>query len=178
MNRVHITFAEFEELLKSRHHTLFAKRHNVMPGVFKKEENAAGNTVFVHPDHLLGTLRLGFERYLSLPKGLARAAFMMFLISETHPFDDGNGRVARLMMNAELYKQNLSTIIIPNVYRTEYVDNLRALSKRNAVDSYVRMISKAHRFSHLDFSNYSEVKRQITENFWFEESSDIKIRMP
>ena len=26
----------------------------------------------------------------------------MFLISEVHPFDDGNGRIARVMMNAEL----------------------------------------------------------------------------
>jgi hypothetical protein len=31
-----------------------------------------------------------------------RAAFMLFLISEVHPFIDGNGRVARVMMNAEL----------------------------------------------------------------------------
>jgi fido (protein-threonine AMPylation protein) len=27
---------------------------------------------------------------------------MMFLISEVHPFADGNGRIARIMMNAEL----------------------------------------------------------------------------
>ena len=27
---------------------------------------------------------------------------MMFMMSEVHPFDDGNGRLARLMMNTEL----------------------------------------------------------------------------
>ena len=27
---------------------------------------------------------------------------MMFLVAEVHPFADGNGRVARVMMNAEL----------------------------------------------------------------------------
>jgi len=27
---------------------------------------------------------------------------MMFLVSEVHPFLDGNGRIARVMMNAEL----------------------------------------------------------------------------
>ena len=27
---------------------------------------------------------------------------MMFLVSEVHPFVDGNGRIARIMMNAEL----------------------------------------------------------------------------
>ena len=32
--------------------------------------------------------------------------FMMFMISEIHPFLDGNGRLARVMMNAELVKMN------------------------------------------------------------------------
>jgi Fic family protein len=27
---------------------------------------------------------------------------MMFLVCEVHPFDDANGRLARVMMNAEL----------------------------------------------------------------------------
>jgi fido (protein-threonine AMPylation protein) len=31
-----------------------------------------------------------------------RAAFQMFLISEVHPFRDGNGRMGRIFMNAEL----------------------------------------------------------------------------
>ena len=32
---------------------------------------------------------------------------MQFLISEVHPFDDGNGRLSRIMMNAELVKSSL-----------------------------------------------------------------------
>ncbi|GAI76162.1 unnamed protein product, partial [marine sediment metagenome] len=30
---------------------------------------------------------------------------IMFVISEIHPFLDGNGRIARVMMNAELVKE-------------------------------------------------------------------------
>ena len=37
----------------------------------------------------------------SLDDPIARAIYMMFLVSEVHPFDDGNGRMARIMMNAE-----------------------------------------------------------------------------
>ena len=33
--------------------------------------------------------------YLGLPDGLARAIFVMFFITEVHPFVDGNGRIAR-----------------------------------------------------------------------------------
>jgi len=37
----------------------------------------------------------------------------MFLITEVHPFLDGNGRVARLFMNCELVSANQPRIIIP-----------------------------------------------------------------
>lgn len=40
---------------------------------------------------------------------------MKFLISEIHPFNDGNGRLARIMMNAELVAENEEKIIIPTV---------------------------------------------------------------
>jgi len=33
---------------------------------------------------------------------MARALLAMFIVSEVHPFIDGNGRLARLVMNAEL----------------------------------------------------------------------------
>ncbi len=36
----------------------------------------------------------------------AKAICMMFLVSEVHPFNDGNGRVARVTMNAELSSQD------------------------------------------------------------------------
>jgi Fic family protein len=38
----------------------------------------------------------------------------MFLISEVHPFDDGNGRVARAFMNAELVAAGHCRILIPS----------------------------------------------------------------
>lgn len=43
----------------------------------------------------------------------ARAVFMMFMVSEVHPLDDGNGRVACVMMNAELSANGEQRVIIP-----------------------------------------------------------------
>jgi fido (protein-threonine AMPylation protein) len=45
-----------------------------------------------------------------------------------HPFTDGNGRVARLMMNAELSAIGACRIVIPTVLRNEYVAGLRRAS--------------------------------------------------
>ena len=45
-----------------------------------------------------GTLHEGFKLYRNLREPLARALFMMFEISEVHPFDDGNGRFDQLLV--------------------------------------------------------------------------------
>jgi len=49
---------------------------------------------------------------------------MMFMISEVHPFNDGNGRIACVMMNAELVRADQSHIIIPTVFREVKSDRL------------------------------------------------------
>lgn len=53
----------------------------------------------------------------------------MFLVSEVHPFNDGNSRLARLLMNAELSVVGACRIIIPTLFREEYMDCLRVLSR-------------------------------------------------
>lgn len=53
---------------------------------------------------------------------------MMFLISEVHPFDDGNGRLARLAMNAELSAAGQHRVLVPHIMRNDYLGGLRRLS--------------------------------------------------
>lgn len=42
-----------------------------------------------------------------------------------HPFEDGNGRTGRLLINFELLKNNLPPIVIPKEERTKYFELLR-----------------------------------------------------
>lgn len=42
-----------------------------------------------------------------------------------HPFEDGNGRTGRLLINFELLKNNLSPIVIPKEERTKYFEFLK-----------------------------------------------------
>lgn len=72
---------------------------------------------------------------------------MMFLVSEVHPFLDGNGRIARVMMDAELSAKGLSKIIIPTVYREDYMGALRKQTRQQVADAYERTLLRAYEFS-------------------------------
>src|SRR3546814_3460701 len=89
------------------------------PGIFKAKPNQAGMTLFVAPDLVEGTLERGYDLCQALGDPLHRSIYMMALVSEVHPFADGNGRIARIMMNAELVAGGDERMIIPTAYRSE-----------------------------------------------------------
>ncbi|MGY4386312.1 Fic family protein [Pedobacter sp. UYP24] len=135
------------EILQYRHAILLAARPYKNPGLLKSQNNQAGSSYFVDHKLVNGTLTQGFEFYLALKDPFARAAYMMFMISEVHPFDDGNGRIARIMMNAELVASGQTKIIIPSVFREDYLGGLRLLTRKQEPDTYIRMLQRAQLFS-------------------------------
>src|SRR3546814_16931674 len=86
---------ELLDLLRRRHATLMVARSDKGPGTCKQEVNRAGQTVFVDPGHVEGSLRQGFDFYRGLENAFARAVYMMFLVTGVHPFSEGNGGIAR-----------------------------------------------------------------------------------
>jgi fido (protein-threonine AMPylation protein) len=135
------------QLLLRRHQVLLNARVSKNPGAFKDRNNRAGDTHFVDHTLVKGTLSKGFEFYTTLQDPFARAAYMMFLISEVHPFLDGNGRVARIMMNAELVHRAQTRIIIPTVFREDYIMALKKLTRKRDPGPYIRMLQRAQAFS-------------------------------
>ena len=60
---------------------------------------------------------------------------------------------ARVMMNAELVAQNEARIIIPTVFRSEYLQSLKALTHNHRPDPLVSVLDFAWRYTHqIDFS--------------------------
>jgi hypothetical protein len=177
MRRLPATGDDLAELLQQRHATLMAGRPDTRPGELKDVSNRAGSTVFVEPRLVRGTLAAGFERYAQLDDPFARAAFVMFLVSEVHPFDDGNGRVARLMMNAELVAADQVRIVIPTVYRSNYLMALRGLTQNANARSYVAMLDFAQRYTaQLDCTSLETAERVLTETNAFVDPTEADAR--
>ena len=138
---------ELIDLLQDRHRILMDARPDRNPGMFKMQNNHAGDTHFVDCTLVRGTLRKGYEFYQALEHPFAKALFMLFMISEVHPFNDGNGRISRVMMNAELVSADQSKIIIPTVFREDYLNALRRLTRRGDPTIMLRAMSRARQFS-------------------------------
>lgn len=179
MSRIPSDPDEFLSVLTTRHAILLSSRKSKSPGRFKDKNNRAGNTHFVDFKLVRGTLRQGFEFYNALKSPFARAAYMMFLVSEVHPFEDGNGRIARVMMNAELVSKQETKIIIPTVYRDDYLLTLKRLTNRKDPVAYIDMLSKARQFSaRLSFESYENLYRYLEEhNAFYEPDQERHLRV-
>lgn len=174
------TAADFAARVRQWHTQIMGGRPDKRPGQWKELPNRAGDTRFVVPALVLGTLRRGFDLFRALDHAFHRAAAMMFLIAEVHPFDDGNGRLARAFMNAELVSAGETRIIIPSVYREEYLTGLRVLSRSREPQVLAQVLDYAQRYTAaIDWSGYAAAELQLITTRAFEKPRlDLKLRMP
>jgi hypothetical protein len=169
----------FLHLLQDRHRVIMGGRPEKNPGELKEAPNRAGNTVFVAPELVRGTLEKGFEIFRSFADPLPRAVFMMFLISEVHPFADGNGRLARVMMNAELISGGKRRIIVPTAYRDDYLLALRAMTRQSNPTPLIRMLDYAQEFTaRIRFFNLQSALLELRDANAFNTPAEGRLLMP
>ncbi len=110
-------------------------RKRIVPGQYKTQPNHVRTVTgelyrFAEPeetpflmDQWIHGFRHGLERNAyPLPMFLAESHHGFLRI---HPFDDGNGRTARLIANYVLLKKNLPPIVIKSVERDRYLNGLQ-----------------------------------------------------
>ena len=166
------TGESFVEGLQARHAAMLNNRPEIQPGEIKTEVNFAGRSRFVEPAFVRGTLQEGSSLALSVPEGLSRAIYYAFLISDVHPFADGNGRLSRLLMNAELSRVGHCRIIIPTLFHPQYVDCAKLLTNENDPDGFVRALAKIAVWSaQFDYAELTAVIEYFKKCNALEESS-------
>lgn len=85
-----------------------------------------------------------------------------------HPFSDGNGRTARLIMNALLIQNGYLPCVIAPVMRLDYINTLEAGRNGNKSE-FVRFIAEAEtetekdfiRGMHMQMPNFSRVQSEL-----------------
>jgi hypothetical protein len=183
--RVPASGDEFVSILKARHEILMAARDDKRPGELKEVANFAGGYQFVEPALVEGTLVEGFAAIEPLHSPIARATAMMALVTECHPFDDGNGRIARLAANAELAVAGEVRLMIPNVYRNNYLAALNGFSNRAGHgESLVAVLEFAQRWTAaVDWTSYEGAHETLLDaNAYVDaglaDSTGVRLTMP
>lgn len=171
-------------MLKDRHRVIMGGRPEKRPGEIKTEMNYAGATTFVAPNHVEGTLRAGWEHVADLVDPFHRAVLLMFLITECHPFDDGNGPVARILTNAELVARGEHRIVIPLCYRNNYLAALSGATYGNGVTALAAALDFSRRWvAAVDWSDWARCRADLDSSNAFEdpgvaEHSGRRLRLP
>lgn len=174
MSRIPNNADEFVDLMVQRHRYFMAESLDKKPGEFKKITNRAGNTEFVTPERVEGTLTKAYLNYQLLGCPIRRALYIMFVVAEVHPFVDGNGRIARKMMNAELVAEGLERIIIPTCFREDYLLGLRSLTRHTNFNAYCRMLDRAHHFTaSFNYLNLDDTEQRFIALTVFDEDSRL-----
>lgn len=176
---------ELIELLREQHRVLMAARPDKHPGVFKERPNYASGYAFVEPTLVEGTLRHGFDVFRPITDPFQRAVAVMLLVTECHPFDDGNGRVARIMANGVLSATGQIRIVIPTVYRANYLAGLAGVSNQNGRgETLVAVLQFAQKWTGAvdwtSFEGSNETLRRLDAYMdpALADASGIRLRLP
>ena len=105
-------------------------------GMFRRERVLIAGTPFIppgshrFPELIPALLRLAREGSVH---PVIRAAELHYNLAAVHPFNDGNGRTARLMMNALLLRQGYPLSVVEVQRRREYLTALDAANVGDAL---------------------------------------------
>ena len=158
-------FAFSEETIIQLHRLFYQKLDEMKAGVYRTIQVFISGTEYVPPKPgdvpalmkgLADTLN---EKWDSLHP-VRLAAFAHRKLVDIHPFIDGNGRTARLLMNLILINRGYQIVSIPPVLRLEYINALRAAQrdKNPSDESFLRLIAEVEIEAQRDFCRMFSIK--------------------
>lgn len=125
-----------EEDIRMFHNLFYEMIDKKNAGIYRKQRVFISGSAYSLPDpeKVSGLMRQMVDHMNKIRKDLHPVEFAVKLHKEfiyIHPFIDGNGRVARILMNLVLLQSGYPVVIIPPILRSEYI---AALEKAHTDD--------------------------------------------
>ncbi len=122
-----------EENIRELHRLFYHRIDTAAAGTYRTRNVIITGTDFTPPAPT--TLPFAMQEFVALFLQLQQrhpveyAALLHLNLATIHPFVDGNGRTARLLMNLALLQSGYPVTIIPPVIRADYIAALQASNK-------------------------------------------------
>lgn len=130
---------EYQQLLKRN--TTFEHRYG--SGKYKEIPNTIGNMQTAQPYEVTEKMKQLILDYHTIPeKNIVDLILFHGNFEKIHPFQDGNGRVGRMIMFRECLKHTIDPFIIEEVKKTDYYNALNSLQKTNDYSAFVALVEK------------------------------------
>lgn len=125
-----------EEFVLSLHKMYFKETKPWIAGKYKTSQNRITGSAFetTPPKFVKTDMKLYFEEFKKLKKELhplEQAAWAHWKLARIHPFQDGNGRIARIIMNFVLNKNHYAMIDIKTKEKQQYFNALEKCHYNN-----------------------------------------------
>jgi Fic family protein len=135
------------EDIKKLHYLFYRSIDESFAGVWRDTSIIVTGTDYVFPASVeLDRLMTELEKWINTERDTIhpiRFAAMLHLKFVTiHPFIDGNGRVARLLMNAALIQDGYLLAIVPPILRSDYLTAIRKYQQDGASDKFCDFIAE------------------------------------
>ena len=137
-------------------HRLFYYRIDAQEaGKYRKQQVYISGTDYLPPKHkeipdLMKKFVLSIPELKETLHPVALAAQLHERIATIHPFIDGNGRTARLVMNLSLVQNGYPIVIIPPILRNDYIASIRLANTGN-IEPFFNFISHVEYESSKDY---------------------------
>ena len=153
-----------EELIKEIHRLIFRhfdngllKEYDYAIGFYRKIPVYISGSEFVPPNYIkVPELMNALVDFLTKIKNkpIIKSAIAHFGLAYVHPFVDGNGRTARLLMNFILFSAGYPIVIVKNKRRPDYLKSLEVLHHNPKNLSFLKLMLESLR---ENFNLYKEM---------------------
>lgn len=133
--------------IKNIHQLVLKGINDEYAGTYRNEDVIIAGAEHVPPNHMLiidemeEFMKWYWNEGIKLHP-VERAAKVHVDFVKIHPFIDGNGRTARLLLNLELMKEGYPPIIIRNEDRVRYYNALDLAHTKNVYDDFIYLVTE------------------------------------
>lgn len=173
----HIDEPLSEQLIKDMHRQLVSgvfeyRANGYAVGDYKKRANRVGDITTSLPQDVPEDMRELLDWYGSLGEiDLKSVAVFHSRFEHIHPFQDGNGRVGRMILFRECIRNDIPPVIIRCENRARYVQALNASQTAASTDGLVRYMGEEQRAYMkdtlpmlFDYDKAAELMKQLEDD--------------